>query len=90
MQKYRDKYPEKYKAKIVSQYTQTPKGKERHHWSYNAEHYKDVVFLTKEEHNTLHRYMIYDQERMMYRNLSGVLLDTKLNHSAYISEVLGE
>lgn len=81
MQKYRDKYPEKYSAYMVtSKMKCNIKGNNLHHWSYNKEHYKDVIELTPLEHNLLHRHIIYDQERMMYRNLSGLLLDTKESH----------
>ena len=84
-QLYRERYPEKHRAKNKSQHIESPIGKEKHHWSYNEEHYKDVIFVTKADHNTLHRYMIYDQERMMYRTLLGVLLDTREAHEQYIS-----
>ena len=89
MERYLDKYPEKYTAKYKSQYIEVPEGQEKHHWSYNKEHYKDIVFVTNKEHNKLHRYMTYDPERKMYRNLDGVLLDTKSIHLSYINS-LGE
>ena len=56
-----------------------------HHWSYNKEHWKDCIELSEKEHNLAHRYMIYDQERMMYRDLDGILLDTKEAHLEYLS-----
>lgn len=80
---YRDKYPEKIVAVRVSQKIPRPKGTERHHWSYRTENAKDLIFLTREEHHKLHRYIIYDQEQMMYRGLDGVLLDTKERHLQY-------
>ena len=89
MNKYREKYPEKYTAKNKSQKIKK-EGFENHHWSYNEEHYKDVIFLTKEHHMFLHRFISYDQERMMYRctrNIgcfyAGDLLDTKKRHKEY-------
>ena len=81
---YKEKYPEKQLAKNGSQRVVTPEGLEKHHWSYNKEHFKDVIFLSKNAHMAAHRYMIYDQERMMYRDLDGVLLDTKEIHENYI------
>ncbi len=84
---FRLRYPEKYQATIRSQRIKSPEGKQKHHWSYNEEHYKDVIFLTLEEHSKLHRYMIYDQERYMYRDLEGVLLDTKEKHIAYFEKI---
>lgn len=54
-----------------------------HHWSYNQEDWLDVIKLEIKDHYFLHRYIIYDQERMMYRGLDGVLLDTKNKHIEY-------
>lgn len=89
MHNYIYKYPEKYYAKAKSANIKTPEGFEKHHWSYNKEHYKDVFFLTNRDHNTIHRYMLYDQERMMYRKIdTGVLLDTKESHQIYIKFVI--
>ena len=84
IKKHREKYPEKYFAKNTSSRINTKiKGNHLHHWSYNQEHYKDVIELSVKEHNKLHRFVIYDQERMMYRKLDGELLDTKEKHLAY-------
>ena len=57
---FKDKFPEKYHAKITSQRVCTPENTERHHWSYNKEHWKDVIFLTKKDHSSVHRFIIYD------------------------------
>jgi hypothetical protein len=59
-------------------------GAEKHHWSYNKEHYKDVIWLSKKDHMKAHRFIKYDQERMMYRDLNGYLLETKARHEQYI------
>ena len=80
MQNHRNRYPEKYKARNKSQILPRKKGNHLHHWSYNEEHYKDVIELSVSDHALLHRNMIYDQERMMYRNTDGILLDTKESH----------
>jgi len=81
--KFRAKFPEKYKAWAKSQYV--PRlSEEIHHWSYNEEHYEDLIHLTKKDHKKAHRFLIYDQERMMYRSINGVLLDTKKRHEKYI------
>lgn len=86
---YKEKFPEKYRAKIISQRMKLPEGKQKHHWSYNEEHFKDILFLTRQEHERLHRYIIYDQERMMYRSLEGILLDTKEEHLRYYKVISG-
>jgi hypothetical protein len=84
---YKNLYPEKYFAKIASRRVSFTKGNERHHWSYNKEHWKDIIELSVLNHNKAHRYMIYDQERMMYRTLDGVLLDTRESHLEYIESL---
>ena len=85
--RYRDLYPEKYKAKTASQ-RMIRESEQLHHWSYNPEHHKDVLHLTRKDHMKAHRFLIYDQERMMYRALSGELLDTKERHEKYILEMI--
>jgi len=84
--KWADRYPEKKKATNRSQNMTKPFNEaEKHHWSYNEEHYRDVIWLTKKNHMQGHRFIIYDQERMMYRRTdNNILLDTKESHEAYI------
>ena len=86
---YLEKYPEKYKANYSSQRIPFKKGNERHHWSYNEQHWKDIIELSKLDHNKAHRYMVYDQERFMYRrSTDNVLLDTKEVHQGWINHIL--
>jgi len=82
-QQYKDRYPEKYLAKVASVHLRGPEGHEKHHWSYRTEDSKDVLFLPILIHNKYHRYMVYDQEQMQYRTLEGVLLDTREAAEAY-------
>ncbi len=86
MDKYRGKYPEKYHAKnATSVLKPIVKGDELHHWSYNKEHWKDVIELTPKHHAKAHRFLFYDQERMMYRRSdNNELLDTKEKHLEWI------
>jgi len=76
-------YPEKKKAHSLSQHITAPDGQQKHHWSYHPEDAKNVFFLPVLIHHKYHRYMTYDQERMMYRTLEGVLLDTRESAEAY-------
>lgn len=88
--KYKQKYPEKQKARnAMNKMSMTKiKGTHLHHWSYNQEHYTDVIQLTVEQHNLAHRFMIYDQERMKYRRIDTMeLLDTKEQHEQYIKNL---
>jgi len=87
MKRYTQKYPEKVLAHSASNSIRCANCLEKHHWSYNEEHYKDIIFLSNRDHNLLHRFMIYDQERMMYRNLQGLLLDTKDSHIELIETI---
>jgi len=87
MGNYRAKYPEKTKVKNLSQRLLKPfDGAEMHHWSYNIKDAKDVIWLSKKDHNKAHRFIIYDQERMMYRRYdTNELLDTKESHLQFIT-----
>ena len=83
---YGIKYPEKIYAK---NHSATVKkifdGAEKHHWSYNKEHCKDVIQLIKKHHMKAHRFIVYDQERFMYRRFdTNELLDTKEKHIQFI------
>ena len=85
---YFERYPEK---KIIrNAMTIKPvKGLEMHHWNYNIEYANDVILLTKKEHMKGHRFIIYDQERFMYRRIdNNLLLDTKESHETYIKECI--
>lgn len=82
---WKNKYPEKVKAVASAQSVEVPKGLHRHHWSYNEEHYKDIIPLILKEHYKAHRFIIYDQERFMYRRYdTNELLDTKDKHEKFI------
>lgn len=82
---WKNKYPEKVKAGSILGRKNKKEGFERHNWSYNEEHYCDIIHLTKKEHNKAHRFIIYDQERFMYRRYdTNELLDTKDKHEKFI------
>jgi hypothetical protein len=88
--RFRNKFPEKYKAKCALGGKIKPliKGNHLHHWSYNAEHYLDVIELTILDHNKLHRYLIYDNVAYMYKRIdTGDILDTKDKHISYFDEI---
>ena len=88
MDTYIAKFPEKAASRSMSSHLKPQvKGNHLHHWSYNDEHFKSVIELSVSDHNLLHRYIIYDQERRMYRNLQGSLLDTKESHIEIINEL---
>lgn len=90
--KYRNRNPEKRKceSKIWNSKINKPKeGYNLHHWSYNIEHALDVIELAKKDHKKAHRFIIYDQERFMYRRYdTNELLDSKERHLAFITEMI--
>ena len=88
---YSDKYPEKRGAASAAQHARASNGCHNHHWSYNKEHWKDVIHISIKEHALIHCYMAYDQERMMYRVscqldgfVFGELLSTRERHEQFI------
>lgn len=84
IKRYSEKYPEKAKIKnIISKLPKTP-GFEKHHWSYRIEDALDIILLTTKDHNTAHRFLIYDQVEMRYRTVDNILLDSKETHFEYI------
>jgi len=84
IQKWQNKNPEKVKAKSVLRKTKSILGN-LHHWSYNQEHWKDVIDITVKDHAKAHRFIVYDQERMMYRRYdTNELLDTRQKHYDWI------
>ena len=86
---WKNKYPEQYAAKLACDQMERKK-EELHHWSYKEEHLKDVIHMSMNNHRIAHRYIQYDQERMMYRTIEGILLDTKKTHKEYIYKKIKE
>tara|TARA_R110000822_G_scaffold121242_1_gene255004 strand:- start:34 stop:573 length:540 start_codon:yes stop_codon:yes gene_type:complete len=88
---YREKFPEKLRAKSLSNFKdKIKKGMNRHHWSYNEEHARDVIVLSIEDHNYIHRFINYDKESFMYKTLSGELLDSREKSISYYNSILKE
>lgn len=86
---YKNKYPEKIRAiSLSTQIKAQIQGNQLHHWSYREGDEKDIIGLPIRDHRKAHRYMIYDQEQMLYRTIEGVLLDTRENHEKYIKWVI--
>lgn len=81
MARYKEKYPEKQKAKNLS-FGLKPSipGNQLHHWNYNIQFAKDVIELSVSDHNLLHRHLVYDTEKFIYTTLEGIPLDTKEKH----------
>ena len=85
---HKNKYPEKSKARNLSQRLPCEKGNHLHHWSYNIEDAKDVIELSIKDHYLLHRYIIYVQEIKLYKNkLNGNILKTKESHLELLEKI---
>ena len=87
IKRYNQKFPEKALARKYTEIYLTKNiDLHLHHWSYNQEDWLDIIELSVKDHYFLHRYITYDQERMMYRKLDGILLDSKEKHIEYYKE----
>ncbi len=86
--RHKEKYPEKYAARIIAQRLERPNGTQLHHWSYRIENAKDVICIAPREHYTLHRFLTYEPEQMCYRTIDGELLDTRDKHVAFLKQVI--
>lgn len=85
---YENKYPEKKKAVSATKNMKRPKGYSLHHWSYNQQHWTDVIKLKKSDHYLLHRFIEYDQNIFLYRNKkTGEILDSKESHIELLKQV---
>lgn len=89
MDGYKRRYPEKINAQRATKSLEKTKGNELHHWSYNNQHWKDVIELDSKIHAMIHCYMVYDQERMMYRRTDSMqLLYSREVHQEYINYLI--
>jgi len=95
MSNYMDKYPEKRLATNAAQHIVFEKGFHGHHWSYLREYWRDLIKINQKDHLLIHCYMVYDQERMMYRVSCklddfefGELLDTREKHEQFIESCI--
>jgi len=64
------------------------KDRHRHHWSYNKDHWLDVILLTPANHLIAHKYLVYDTRSKKYLDISGHLLNTREKHEAYLKLML--
>ena len=73
------KHPFKKKARSAARKAIKAKdGNHLHHWSYNKEHYLDVIELSVKDHYRLHSHTKYDEPTKMYRDAkTNELLDSR-------------
>ena len=82
------RYPEKAKATTAASRISIKRGCHRHHWSYNEEHWKDIIEIKMKDHYFIHRYLVYRPDVFMYETPDGTLLDTRDKHVRFITKVL--
>lgn len=85
--RYKEKYPEKQKAKLKSEHIHLEKGFDKHYWSYNEEHFSDIIPLSKKEHYLIHTYLVYDKDLHFFRTRCGELIDTKEKALKYYESI---
>jgi hypothetical protein len=85
--RYIKKYPEKIKCKNRCK-LKAEKGNNLHHWNYNLDYAESVIELSIKDHNKVHRFIKYCNETFMYKDLNGLLLNTKEKHIEYMNKVL--
>lgn len=74
----------------IRAHPETPTGMVRHHWSYDPEHWTDVIFIRPDMHYAIHRLLFYDAASQCFRTTRGHLLDTKRKHVRWMLAVLNE
>ena len=88
MQEYKKRNPEKANVHRLSSHI-FKSGFEKHHWSYNEEDAKDVIFLKKEDHYTIHRLTEYCKKTFKYKvKGSSKVLETRIEFLKYL-DLLG-
>lgn len=86
--KYDEKYPEKKKARIAAMFIHVGNNCVRHHWSFQPNHFRNIIELEKKHLNFVRCHLVYDQLNLCYRTLNGDLLDSRDKHERYINEKL--
>lgn len=87
--RYFERFPEKKMAHQALKSVKKQPGFQLHHWSYEFEHLKDTIPMETSDHKTVHKFIVYDQERKAYRRYdNNVLLDTKQKHIDFINMIL--
>ena len=60
------------------------KGFELHHWNYKDEFIEDFFVLKTKEHRKAHTFLLLDSELLIFKTISGELLDSKPKHLNYL------
>lgn len=86
--RYKEKFPEKYAAQLAMKHVEKDSNYHLHHWSYRVEHHRDCIRVTTKIHTLVHKFIMYDPERFMYRRIDTLeLLDTRELFEQYMGEL---
>jgi len=73
------------KYKNLSRKLKLSSNENQHHWNYNL--IEDVIILMKKFHRYLHRYLILDENLLIFTTTDGQILDSKEKHLEYIEKL---
>lgn len=71
--------------KNLSRDLKLPSDKNAHHWNYNL--VEDVIILDKKFHRFLHRYLILNEDTLIFTTKDGKILDSKEKHLEFIEKI---
>lgn len=72
------------KYKNLNRKFKLEKGLELHHWNYNNDFLEDVLILKTKQHRQSHRFLILDNDLLIFKTKKNELLDTKVKHIQYL------
>lgn len=76
--------------KNLSRKFKFPQGIEIHHWNYNDEFLEDFFSLTRAHHKKIHKYLVLDIDKRIFKTLDGEYLNTKDKHKKYIYKIIND
>jgi hypothetical protein len=73
------------KYKNLSRDLKLPSDKNAHHWNYSL--IEDIIILDKNFHRFIHRYLILNENSLIFETKNGEVLDTKRKHLEFIEKL---
>jgi hypothetical protein len=73
------------KYKNLSRDLKLPPDKNPHHWNYAL--IEDIIILNKKFHRFLHRYLILNEDTLIFTTKDGKILDSKEKHLEFIEKI---
>lgn len=79
------KFYKKGKYKNLSRDLKLSSNKNPHHWNYNL--IDDIIVLDKKFHRFIHRYLVLNENSLVFETVEGNCLDSKEKHLEYIEKL---